>query len=165
MQKFPARLDGLSRTLSLVVVMVLIIPFSSIFFEYQKSHEPLLLIAPVVIVLALGVAALFRPTAYELNATDLKIILPAKTNLIPIKDIRSIESVSSKELGFGIRAFGSGGFLGYFGSFYYKNQGWIRLYATDRSKMLLIVTKDDRKYVISPDDTEGFLKSFRSLNR
>jgi hypothetical protein len=164
LHRFPARLDSLSRTLSFVVVVALIIPFGSILTQYLKYHDPLLLIGPVIVVVALIVAALLRTTAYEINNAGILVIRPFRSVEIPFREIRSINSITSKELGFGLRAFGSGGFLGYFGRFYYRDHGWITLYATDRSKMLLITLHDDRKIIITPDDLEGFMKTFREMN-
>lgn len=124
-----------------------------------------MLIGPVVVILALIAAALYRPVAYELNATGIKIVRSLHPVDILFQDIRSINSVTSKELGFGLRIFGSGGFLGYFGKFYYREHGWIQLYATDRNKMLLITLHNDKKVIISPDDTEAFMRAFREVNR
>lgn len=165
MQHFQARLDNLTKTISFVLPVALIIPFSSIFFQYQKLHDPLLLIGPLATILILSIAALFRPTGYELD--DSLLIVKRATGSVKIAtdDIRSIELQTKKELGAGIRVLGSAGFLGYFGKFYYRDHGWISVYATDSSKTLLIVLKDGRKIIISPDDTDAFMSSFRSLKR
>ncbi len=161
MQRFSASLDGLSKTLSFVVFAVIIIPIVSILSLYSKSHNLAVLIAPALILVVLLIAMMYRVKAYELDATSLNILRPASTAKFPLHRIRSIRSVTTKELGFGIRTFGSGGFFGYFGKFYYRNIGHVTLYVTDRSKMLLIVLDDDKKIIISPDDTAGFMQAFQ----
>lgn len=161
MKHFSATLDGLSKTLSFIVFAVLIIPFVSIFSLYGKSHNPALFIAPAVVLLALFITLFFRVKSYELDTESLNIIRPASTVKYPLHRIRSIRAVTTKDLGFGIRTFGSGGFFGYFGKFYYRNIGHVTLYVTDRSKMLLITLDDDKKFMISPDDTAAFMSAFQ----
>jgi len=71
--------------------------------------------------------------------------------------------ITNKELGFGV--FGTGGFFGYFGPYFFQHYGRVTLYATDRSKMLLITLDDERRIIISPEDTEAFMKAFREVMR
>ena len=163
MRRFSASMDDLAKTITFVVCIVLVVPFFVIFNQYRQSHQALMWLGPVVVVLALVTAALFRPKEYTLDSEGLNIVRPIKPIMIPLHSINSVMPVTSKELGFGIRTFGSGGFFGYFGKFYYRNHGTITLYATDRSKMLLITLTNDRKIIISPDDPSGFLTAFNDL--
>lgn len=161
MQHFSASLDGLSKTLSFVVFVILIIPIISIISLYGKSHDAALFIAPAAVVVALFIAFLYRVKGYGLDGDSLSILRPVSTLKYPLHRIRSIRAVTTKDLGFGIRAFGSGGFFGYFGKFYYRNTGAVTLYVTDRSKMLLLTLDDDKKIIISPDDTAAFMAAFQ----
>ena len=158
-------MDSLARILTFVVLVVLVIPFITIISQYTRIHDSRLLLGPVVILLGIMVTMLYRPKEYQLDAEGLHIIRTVKPVHIPLYNIRSIMPVTTKELGYGLRALGSGGFLGYFGVFYYKNHGRITLYATDRSKMLLIILDNDRKIIISPDDTDGFMAAFNEMKR
>jgi hypothetical protein len=161
MQHFSATLDGLAKTLSFVVFAVLLIPVLSIISLYNRSHDPALFIAPAAVLIVLFVALIYRVKGYELDAESLNILRPVSTLKIPLHRIRSIRAVGSKELGFGIRTFGSGGFFGYFGKFYYRHTGHVTLYVTDRSKMLLLTLDDDKKILISPDNTAAFMAAFQ----
>jgi len=158
-------MDSLAKTLTFVVLVVLVIPFITIISQFARIHDMWLLLGPAVILIGIVVTLLYRPKEYQLDAEGLHIIRPVKPVRIPLYNIRSIMPVTTKELGYGLRAFGSGGFLGYFGVFYYRNYGRITLYATDRSKLLLITLDNDRKIIISPDDTEGFMAAFKEIKR
>jgi hypothetical protein len=161
--RFPATMDSLAKSLSFVVVIIVLIPILTIVSVYSKHHDWRMLIAPVIVLLALGITALYRVKSYSLGADGLHINRPVGAVKYPLHQIRSIASVTSKDLGMGIRTFGSGGFLGYFGKFYYRNYGNMTLYVTDREKMLLITLDDDRKVIISPDDTAAFMAAFQEL--
>lgn len=165
MRRFTATIDSLSRTLTFVVIVVLIIPFITIGSQYMKLGDPLLLIGPVITIVALTAVFLYRIKGYGLDAAGLHIDRLVKPVTIPFQSIEGIMPITAKELGLGIRAFGSGGFFGYLGKFYYRTHGWITLYVTDRSKMLLITLAGDRKVIISPDDTAGFIAAFNDLKR
>ena len=165
MRRFTATIDSLSKTLTFVVFVVLVIPFITITSQYIRTHDTLLLLGPSVVIVVLFITLLYRPKEYLLDLEGLHIIRPVKQVNIPLHKIRSIMPVTTKELGFGLRAFGSGGFLGYFGIFFYRNYGWVTLYATDRSKLLLITLDNDRRIIISPDDTAGFMAAFNEMKR
>jgi hypothetical protein len=51
-----------------------------------------------------------------------------------------------------IRTFGVGGLFGYFGKFHTPGIGHSTFYATQRKNKILIVTSNDKKIVITPDD-------------
>jgi hypothetical protein len=163
MRRFSATMDSLAKSLSFVVFIIILIPLLTIVSVYSKHHDWRILIAPLIVFLALGVATFYRIKGYGLDSEGLHIFRPVGEVKYSLSDIRSVTSVTTKELGFGIRTFGSGGFLGYFGKFYYRNYGHVTLYATDREKMLLITLSDDKKIIISPDDTAAFMNAFHEL--
>ncbi len=165
MRRFSAPLDSMARQITFVVVLIVLIPFFVIFSQYLTLHDQKLLIGPVVVMALLVITALFYVKEYVLDGDGLHIIRPLVNADYPLHRFRSIVPVTSKELGFGIRTFASGGFLGYFGKFYYRKHGHMTLYVTDRMKMLLITLDDDRKIIISPDDTAAFMAAFRELKR
>ncbi len=162
---FTASLDGLAKAITFCVCIVILIPFLTILVKYQQSHQPLVLLPPAAVALTLGILALYRPKGYSLSAAGLAVLRPACEVRYPLHRIRSVTPVTAKELGFGLRTFGVGGFLGYWGKFRYQHIGQATLFVTDRSKMILLTLDDDRHIIVSPDDTEGFVAAFNELKR
>lgn len=165
MQRFTATMDSVAKTISYAVIVVILIPFYTIGNMYVHTHQKELFIVPIAVVLVLLLAYLYRPQAYALDEANLHIIRTIKPIAIPLKEIRGIAPITSKEMGFGIRAFGSGGFFGYFGKYIFKKQGYAWMYVTDRSKMMLITLANEQQIIISPDDTEAFMKAFHEIMR
>lgn len=165
MRRFSATLDSQARQISFVVVLIVVIPIFVIVSQYLKLHDRWLLLGPALVTAGLGVTALFYVKEYHLDGEALHIIRPVGAKSYPLHRFRSIVPVTTKELGFGIRTFGSGGFLGYFGMFYYRKHGHMTLYVTDRTKMLLITLEDERKIIISPDDPAAFIAAFSELTK
>ena len=165
MRRFTATMDNLAKIITYVVLIIILFPITKVILIYTKDHDAKLLLTPLFVIFTLVVAALLHVKEYGLDAEGLHIFRPAGELKYPLHRFRSVASVTSKELGFGIRTFGSGGFLGYFGKFYYKKIGPATLYVTDREKMLLITLDDDRKIIISPDDTAAFMAAFQELTK
>ncbi len=157
MKTFEARMSDLSRIITFVVIGVLVIP--TILMLNMAAHgEAEVLIPLAVVFVVLAVAAFFRTKGYTLSAAELRVQRPAGEVVFARANLRSATPVTTKDLGFGLRLFGSGGFAGYSGIFFYRNIGKTILYATDATKFILLRTRNDRQYLVSPADTVGFLK-------
>lgn len=165
MKRFDATLDSLSRTITFVLCIVMVIPFIAIARQAFTTGDLRMLIAPAIITIVLFLLVLYRVKGYQLDHESLTVLRAFKPPVIPLNTIRSIEAVTAKELGAGVRTFGNGGFMGYTGRFYYKNIGHANLYVTDRSKQLMLTLNDDRKIIISPDDPPAFMKAFLELRK
>lgn len=161
MNTFPAKLDNLAKMLTVAVVVVLIFPFITIGQYFSVNHDLKMAMIIVLIVAVMLFTALFMPRSFTINPSVLKITQVGFSRTVPIANIEGIEPVTRQDLGFGLRTFGSGGFLGYLGKFWYKKLGHVTLYVTDTSKMLLVRLSNGRKIIISPDDREGFLKAWQ----
>jgi len=61
----------------------------------------------------------------------------------------------------GLRLFGSGGLYGYFGYFMFKGIGRVRMYATNRHSLVLLVDEKGSKVLVSPNDPENFVHKLR----
>jgi hypothetical protein len=158
--RFEAKLDDLSKSISFVTLGVLLIP--AVLIINMAAHgepKPLSVISTVLIILFLAYS--YAVKAYELDETELKIYRMAGVKKFKLADLASATPVTTKELGFGLRAFGSGGFFGYFGSFVYRNIGKAQVFATDKSKFILLKTKAGKNIIVSPADTVEFLNALK----
>jgi len=61
----------------------------------------------------------------------------------------------------GLRLFGSGGLYGYFGYFYMRRIGTVRMYATNRHNMVLLVDEKGRKILVSPNEADRFIQQLK----
>ena len=158
-QHFTARLDNLSRIISVVLVAGVIATTAVIAGVAMQEGLPEMIIAPVVVILLLGITALYAVTGYSITADGLVIHRRAGKKVILLSDIATATPVTSKELGFGIRTFGSGGFMGYFGSYAYRNIGKATMFVTDRTAMILITLRTGKQVIISPEEVRGFMSA------
>lgn len=162
MIRYEAKWDNLVKMLTFILLGVLVIPLIVMIQMAVTKGAWELWIPIAVLVVAFGATYLYRPLAYEAGPEGIAIHRPLGTLHIPTGGIQAIKAMDQKELGMGIRLFGSGGVFGYIGLFRYKAAGGnILFYVTDKAKMVLIETTDDRRYMISPDDLNGFLEQVR----
>lgn len=56
------------------------------------------------------------------------------------------------DLKWSIRTFGNGGVFGYYGKFFNNSFGSMTWFATRRENFVMLILKDGRKIVVTPDD-------------
>ncbi|MCJ0742884.1 PH domain-containing protein [Pedobacter montanisoli] len=95
---------------------------------------------------------LYAPQSYSIDETGLSVNrIIGKINL-KFDDLDQVRAVEEGEMNGLIRTFGVGGLFGYFGKYYANKIGNMTLYATQRKNRILIITKQHKKIVITPDD-------------
>lgn len=100
------------------------------------------------------IGLIFLLTAYTLSQSFLSISIGkgfVRINKIygsvVINNIEDITIISKKELRNSIRKFGNGGLFGYWGHYYSTKIGNFRVWAINLNSLVLITTKDGKKYV------------------
>jgi hypothetical protein len=158
-QHFEAKLDNLSKIISVIVAGGVVATTVYITMLALQEGHPEMILAPAGAIIALGIAAVYSVKRYTLTDSDLVIERRGSNRLVPLGDIEKAEAVTSKDLGLGVRTFGSGGFMGYLGRHIYRHIGKATLYVTDRERMILITLRSGKQVIISPEDTPGFMKA------
>lgn len=95
---------------------------------------------------------LYAPQSYTIDSTTFTINRPINNVKIKLADITQIRTVADSEITGLIRTFGNGGLFGYYGKYYNSIIGHMTLYTTQRKNMVLILTKQGKKIIITPDD-------------
>jgi hypothetical protein len=102
---------------------------------------------------------LWAPRGYELHRN---LVVVRR----PIGDAKIVFSQAASRWNWtwlGLRLFGSGGMYGYYGIFTFKGIGTVRMHATNRRKLVLVTNVNGRKYLLSPDDPERFIRHTQML--
>ena len=123
--------------------------------------------APILISLLLftiyGIAYIFSPKYYEITESSIVIKRPFKSISINRDTIKNLLVLENGNEIAAIRTFGVGGLFGYFGKFWNKQFGNMTWYATRRNKAIMIITLSNQKIVITPDDVETFVSTFKKM--
>lgn len=115
-----------------------------------------LLIAVYLIALA------FRPVYYKITNDKLIIHRLISNVKIDRQNIRMVEMIDKNKISWSLRSFGIGGLFGYFGNFANTKLGRMTWYATRRDRTVLVVTNDDKKIILTPDDPSKFVSDYYS---
>ena len=110
----------------------------------------------IIICVAFGVYG------YSIQEGRLQIIRLGWSKNIRLADIQRVENKPIAMMG-SIRLFGIGGVFGYIGNFKNSILGNYKAYVTHRKKTVLIVTKENQKLLISPDNPVEFINSLRAV--
>jgi hypothetical protein len=154
---YKASLDNLAKGVTIGISIL----FATIIFGQFLAVKDADRAVPVYITLTLlliyFIAFALRPINYMLTSNDLIIHRLFADVKIQRSQIKSIKLLDKSATGWSIRTFGVGGLFGYYGKFFNSKLGSITWYATRRDGMILIVTMDNRKIIVTPDDPNKFI--------
>lgn len=123
-----------------------------------KSNLSQLIITNAILLAVLTIPYIFSPKSFLINKHHIIIKKGFGETKIPLKNVveaKQIPCITKIRL----RLLGSAGLYGYFGYFYIPDIGLVRMYATRLHDLLLIRCKNNKTYVISPENTFEFIKS------
>lgn len=137
------------------IVVIWIIDIEEMHFYKYLSLAVLCL----VLIISWG----YAPKSYSIDDgfvhVNRMLMHPAK---IKIDEIMSVEAVSKAQLKGSIRLFGSGAFFGYYGTFISKKLGRMKWFATNPANAVFIKTQDGRKYLLTPDERDSFIRTLQN---
>ena len=161
-----ATYDGLTKTLTLLFWVLMIFIDSLLFylaftFGYNYIAYLVAFLITFISIFLLVVPFLFSPRGYEITLDGVVIRRIFKSFLIPRDAISSVRRFnwSWRHL----RLLGCGGAYGFFGLFSFRGIGRVWMYVTNRYNLVLIATKDNTKYLISPENPDEFVVKLNSF--
>ena len=149
-----AKMDGTTKTITIVVLFFLILfPISSFFFEPPK---PIISVISFLLMYgAIFIAYGFIPKRIAISSDQILIKNIFGSIVINIMEIESFGKI--EKLGLNIRTFGVGGLFGYFGRF----NGGDLWYVTNTHKKMKIILKSGKIYMISPENPDDFVNEIQ----
>lgn len=157
---YKTSLDNLAKgiTISITVLFaVIIIGQYSIIKDVGRAVP---IYTTVALILIYFIAFAFRPINYNLangKLTIHRLLLDVNIDRVNIK---SVELIDKDKIGWSLRTFGIGGLFGYFGYFVNIKMGKMTWYATRKDRTVLLLTNDNKKIILTPDDPTKFLTDF-----
>ena len=140
----------------LVTILFYILMLSGSYFVPISKSIDSVAISIFIVVLIILVVLCFFPVKIILSEHEVIIRKLIRSIRIPLKDIESV----SEAIIFPIpMTISSQGFLGYLGT----TMDGAKSYVTNRKKVVHLTTKDNKKYLFSPDNTPAFLRDIKAL--
>ncbi len=160
--RFP--LAPMSRSIRIVTGILLAIPPAFAALSLAVA-APLAVPAAMLAALYAAVWLTARPTAFELDASALRVRFPLWTRSLPtqsLADARVVEGAALRgELGLALRV-GVGGLWGGFGWLWSSKRGWVELYVSQTDRLLWIERRAGLPLLISPDRPSELAERLRS---
>ena len=107
----------------------------------------------------------FKPAGYRITEKEITIRRLFGDVQIDRQQIKSITVIDREELRWSLRLFGVGGVFGYFGTFANRKIGKMTWYATRRNTPVLLITIENKKIILTPDDPVQFVAVFERLGK
>ena len=131
------------------------------------ARAVLVAVSAVVLVLYAAVWLFWRPTAFEVDGSGLRILWPLRVRTIPAREIAEAAVLSReafrREFGWGMRI-GAGGLWGGFG-WLYTSKGLLGLYVSRTDRVVLVRLRTGRPLLVTPEGDERFVAALRALSR
>lgn len=147
-QVFAASWDSMTRVISGVVAILLLIPVFLLHSAVMIVLGPLILLA----------AYAWSPQSYEIQDRILIIKRLAGNVRVPLDTVREARAATADDLTRCVRLFGSGGLFGWYGLFRTSRLGKSTWYVTNRRKAVVLIT-DRKTLLVSPDEVERFVNA------
>ena len=157
MREYSASLGNLSKIISVLGTLFLVGLF--IYMGYLNYSEPrkefaFMTALGLFMILLPVITYFYMPRFYVITDEALLIKRRAGNFRIPLSTIDRVESATKEDMRLTMRTFGNGGMFGFTGYFRNSKFGRMRWFVTQRCNYIVVTTKDQKKYVISPDEPE-----------
>jgi len=94
---------------------------------------------------------LYRSLGYFVDRESITIYRPIKNVKIPLDEVMEVFQATPESMKWSMRTFGNGGLFGFYGKFWNKKYGNMTWYATRKDNLIVIVTREGKKIVLTPD--------------
>lgn len=154
---YKTSLDNLAKGITIGVTILFVAILIGQFAIIKGTGRAVPIFTTFTLFLIYFISFAFSPINYEVSAQHLSIHRLLIDVNIDRNQIKSVELLDKEDLAWVIRTFGVGGLFGYYGKFANTKLGSMTWYATRRNKTVLIVTLDNKKIILTPDEPEKFV--------
>jgi hypothetical protein len=165
MNTFKASMDSLTKGLTIVVSVILVlsgfVPIFTSEFQFSNISTPApFYVMPLAFIIMLLFTYGFSPKGYSLQDGQLVIYRPFRNKFYGTESIQTVSIVAKEELKWSMRVFGVGGLFGYFGLFRNSRYGTMIWYASRRDQFVVIERSNGKTIVLTPDDPNSFVSEW-----
>lgn len=155
--RFKASLGLGSKIISSLFLIFTVVMLIISYNLFQTEAFPLFVMGGFFSVI-LFFTFLYAPLSYEINNDHIAIVRRIGNFNIPRNEIVSVQALSKQDMGLAWRTMGNGGLFGYTGWYTSQKQGRMRWFVTQRNNYVMVVLANQKKYILTPDDVDGFLQ-------
>lgn len=159
---YKTSLDNLAKGITIGVTILfatIIIGQYSIIKDAGRANP---IYTTVALLLIYFIAFAFRPINYNLMADKLIIHRLVADVEIDRNQIKSVELLDKNKISWALRTFGVGGLFGYYGKFANTKLGSMTWYATRKDRTVLVLTVNNKKIILTPNDPDKFVADFNA---
>ena len=158
-----ASLSGFVKVTTIIINTMFVLTFIGFFTFLKDSGKEFQIVTGTIFFLVFVITYSLRPIHYTITENHLIIHRLYKDVVIEKTDIKSVSILDEKKLEWSIRTFGVGGYYGFFGKFANTQMGNMTWYATRKDNTVLILTEENEKIIITPNEPEAFVVDYYKL--
>jgi hypothetical protein len=158
--KHKASLNGFVKVTTIIINLMFVLTFIGFFTLLKDSGKEFQIITGTIYFFVFAITYSFRPINYIITENQLIIHRLFKDVVIEKTAIKSVIVLDEKKLAWSIRTFGVGGYYGFFGKFANTEMGNMTWYATRKDNTVLVLTAENEKIILTPDEPEAFVVDY-----
>ncbi len=158
-----ASLSGFVKVTTIIINTMFVLTFIGFFTFLKDSGKEFQIVTGTIFFLVFVITYSLRPIHYTITENHLIIHRLYKDVVIEKTNIKSVSILDEKKLEWSIRTFGVGGYYGFFGKFANTQMGNMTWYATRKDNTVLILTEENEKIIITPNEPEAFVVDYYKL--
>ncbi|MBL0309788.1 MAG: hypothetical protein IPP77_08985 [Bacteroidetes bacterium] len=158
--KFKASFDKKTMIIS-SLVGALFIGQTVFFLVFSNLNSTLTAVIAISLWLIFVLCYGFHPAGYECTEAAIIIKTPFRSIVYPKAEMDKIRRAGDEEMVSSIRTFGVGGLFGYYGKFYNRHLGHMTWYASQGKNWVILLTKNGKNIVLTPDNPQQFIETLQ----
>ncbi len=158
-----ASLSGFVKVTTMIMNLIFVVTFIGFFTFLKESGKEFQITTGTIFFFVFIITYSFRPINYTITENQLIIHRLIKDVVIEKSAIKRVSVLDEKKIEWSIRTFGVGGYYGFFGKFANTQMGNMTWYATRKDHTVLVVTTENEKIILTPDEPETFVVDFYKL--
>ena len=155
-----ASLSGFVKATTIIINLIFIVTLIGFFTFLKESGKEFQITIGIIFFFVFVITYSFRPIDYTITEHQLIIHRLIKDVVIEKSAIKSVIVLDEKKIEWSIRTFGVGGYYGFFGKFANTQMGNMTWYATRKDNTVLVLTAENEKIILTPDEPEVFVVDF-----
>lgn len=155
-----ASLSGFVKVTTIIINLMFVLTFNGFFTLLKDSGKEFQIVTGTIYFFVFAITYSFRPINYIITENQLIIHRLFKDVVIEKTAIKSVIVLDEKKLAWSIRTFGVGGYYGFFGKFANTEMGNMTWYATRKDNTVLVLTAENEKIILTPDEPEAFVVDY-----
>jgi hypothetical protein len=157
---YKTSMDNVTKRITIGVTILFVIIIGGQFAIIKDAGRSVPIYTTITLLSIYLITFAFGPISYEIADEQLIVHRIFMTVKISKNSIKSVELIDKDKIRPALSTFGVGRLFGYYRKFVNFKMGTMTWYATRKNNTVLVITKDNIKIILTPNEPVNFVHEF-----